>query len=1223
MTDWLDNASDHVLDAVLRGCGGFRILQIATGVGSLVPRLLDEGVDVHALLEDEGATTAAERLAPGRHRTGTLPAGLPWPDRAFDVVVSTGAVEALDEAAIPAALTELARVSRRAVVLVLAPDAATPPDTARSKRSLWEKRAFAAGLRRHPCAQRIVPLHELERPGAPLILLLERQPDPTAAAEDWLRHAGPAASRLEALHHLAAEFIRPRQTVVVTEAGAGAGAAILARRGEAGRLLALTGGDAGAAARYGTADPRLSFADPALCEPDGRADLVTAIQDTPPDMARLFRWLRPGGRLVVATPAALWPEVAAAFGAELALDRHFLLSTAPGGGLAEQEPGGALTAADGDWCAAVAVRSPFAPVDPAERAERVAAERHHVRAWWRDYDNPRLVEALVNQGERVRNPALLAGWVERALDEARPRSADQGAMLCVRAYRLLEDRDTAWDALEAHLERIDAYCRDADATMHALRWRVSLLYAAGLLFQRGGRLREALDRFTACGETDIRAFSATLGTKTVSAFLKAGRLALALGEPEEGAEKAGVLWRRGMAEARRLLQGDWTNVWGDLDSPFWVETRETAEMVDLALDCANALATLPALETQPGLLREKLDWGRAGMAGELFRLQKEVVRQQGELIARETELEFWRKAASYPGGIVAQGAAVLADLSARYSALTGHPLAHALLARGALPAGWAADRELRRGRRPDRAPPGVPPWDGEAPELEGGRLLVWRDGGLGEELMFSSCLPDLAARGIAVTLECEPRLVALFARSFPSMRVVPAPSDHDAPAPPDCRRHIALTALPGFLRNSLEDFPAEGGWLAADPERAALWQSRLAALGPGRTVGLCWRGGTGGPTALSRLEQWESLLGQAGIHVVSLQYGPDGDEIAAAEQLFQRRIHVWPDLDTTRDLEGVAALIAGLDLVISVPTMVSDLAGALGRPVWRCEWENDWATLGTGRRPWYPTMRLFSVPSRLPLEGAIDAAGRELAGIEAASGQTLEGIGPKRKAMYGWFFFGDSHIEAFQAAATSKRLNAPAKFLRVHGATAVGLRHANSKTNAMEIFSKALLPMLPATVPVMHLGEVDCGFLIWWRAEKHQEAVHKQMEESIEAYFSFVDRLLSAGYPTVVITGATVPSILDGQNWGDVAHRRRHVKATLRERTELTLRYNRRLESEAASRGLPFIDLSPALLDPCTGHVFDKYRNPNPLDHHLHPERTGALWAEAINRVGTALFGTG
>ncbi len=177
------------------------------------------------------------------------------------------------------------------------------------------------------------------------------------------------------------------------------------------------------------------------------------------------------------------------------------------------------------------------------------------------------------------------------------------------------------------------------------------------------------------------------------------------------------------------------------------------------------------------------------------------------------------------------------------------------------------------------------------------------------------------------------------------------------------------------------------------------------------------------------------------------------------------------------------------------------------------------------------------------------------------------------------------------------------------------MRNPNSLTHALEIFSRSLLPPRPGTIPLIQLGEVDCGFVIWWRAKTYAETIEHQLRESVCAYLSFVDRLLGAGHSDVVITGAALPTIRDGTVWGDIANFRKEVDATLKDRTALTIEYNDRLRSGAAQRQCAFIDLTSDLLDPDTGVISEYYRNEDPSDHHMHPERVGKLWAYHLNSL--------
>lgn len=238
----------------------------------------------------------------------------------------------------------------------------------------------------------------------------------------------------------------------------------------------------------------------------------------------------------------------------------------------------------------------------------------------------------------------------------------------------------------------------------------------------------------------------------------------------------------------------------------------------------------------------------------------------------------------------------------------------------------------------------------------------------------------------------------------------------------------------------------------------------------------------------------------------------------------------------------------------------------------------------------------------------------------------LHVMGPTRDQIK-WHIIGDSHVSCFEHAFQRGYIKQRCRFTAVGGATAVGLRNPNSMTNAFEIFRSVLVPVNRGVIPVIQMGEVDCGFVIWWRAEHRGETVENQIEASTAAYFAFVDTLLGEGYPTIVITGATMPTIIDGQSWGNVANARREVRATLADRIALTRSYNTKLSNGATARNLPFIDIAAEVIDPLTSSVAPQFRHPDRNDHHLNPQTAGKLWANALNAIELApfkalLFGT-
>jgi tetratricopeptide (TPR) repeat protein len=284
----------------------------------------------------------------------------------------------------------------------------------------------------------------------------------------------------------------------------------------------------------------------------------------------------------------------------------------------------------------------------------------------------------------------------------------------------------------------------------------------------------------------------------------------------------------------------------------------------------------------------------------------------------------------------------------------------ARLTLGDLPAGfadaearWAAP-ELRMGAR--LLP--RPAWRGEAP-LAGRTLLLHAEQGFGDTLQFARYAPLLAMQG-EVVLEVPAPLLRLLRRLDPAVRVV-----ETGAALPDFDLHCPLPSLPLACGSTLATIPAAVPYLSADPAEVAAWQAVLAAL-PGRRIGLVWAGGTRPDAphldAVDRrrslaLERLAPLATVPGASFVSLQVGPAAAQAAAPPDGLV--LHDWTG--ALHDFAATAALVAALDLVVTVDTAVAHLAGALGRPVWIMNrYDACWRwLLQREDSPWYPTARLF------------------------------------------------------------------------------------------------------------------------------------------------------------------------------------------------------------------------------------------------------------------------
>jgi len=241
-----------------------------------------------------------------------------------------------------------------------------------------------------------------------------------------------------------------------------------------------------------------------------------------------------------------------------------------------------------------------------------------------------------------------------------------------------------------------------------------------------------------------------------------------------------------------------------------------------------------------------------------------------------------------------------------------------------------------------------PQWHGEP--LNGARILLYAEQGLGDALQFMRYIPLVKAAGGTVVLEVQPQLRRL-ALQLPGVAELTCTGQ-----PPPFDWHCSLLSLPLAFGTALDTIPGQTPYLPVPPEAA-----KKAAGFPwpdkGLRVGIVW---AGRPEHLRDrfrsipLPLLTPLFGLEGVQFFSLQLGP-----AAADLPVSKGV---TDLsEEIQDLADTAALVGHLDLVITVDTAVAHLAGALDKPVWvMLPFVADWRwLLNREDSPWYPSMRLF------------------------------------------------------------------------------------------------------------------------------------------------------------------------------------------------------------------------------------------------------------------------
>lgn len=262
-----------------------------------------------------------------------------------------------------------------------------------------------------------------------------------------------------------------------------------------------------------------------------------------------------------------------------------------------------------------------------------------------------------------------------------------------------------------------------------------------------------------------------------------------------------------------------------------------------------------------------------------------------------------------------------------------------------------------------------PQWRGDE-DLAGRRVLLHAEQGFGDAIQFVRYAREVAASGAEVIVACAPPLQRLFERAAGVSRVV-VPGGEPLP---DFDFHAPFMSLPLAFRTTLATIP-QAPYIVACPRRAAAWRARLA--GPRLRVGLAWSGNPDFPAA--RLKACppgllSALVATPGCRFVSLQLG------AARAGVAQLGTGVLDAAGELADFDDTAALVAALDLVVSIDTAPAHLAGALGTPVWiLLPHAADWRWLvARDDSPWYPSARLYRQASPGDWAGVVDRVAANL-----------------------------------------------------------------------------------------------------------------------------------------------------------------------------------------------------------------------------------------------------
>jgi len=265
----------------------------------------------------------------------------------------------------------------------------------------------------------------------------------------------------------------------------------------------------------------------------------------------------------------------------------------------------------------------------------------------------------------------------------------------------------------------------------------------------------------------------------------------------------------------------------------------------------------------------------------------------------------------------------------------------------------------------------TPVWDGKTK----GKLVIHGEQGLGDEIMFASCIPDAIATGCEIVFEPAPRMGNVFKRAFPAIAVY---GTHKADGREWVAKHgkpdfkIALGSLPKFYRRSASAFPGTP-FLKPDKAKAKWWGQKLHALGRKPNIGVAWQGGVQSTRFDARSFHPSTCMPMFSVvdaNWISLQYDITAKSCVEDMKRAGVEIHHWPraveqydpETKVPNDMDELIALVSKLDLVVTVCQTVVHVAGALGVPCFCLTPSEPSWRYGAGDAtdmPWYNSVRQF------------------------------------------------------------------------------------------------------------------------------------------------------------------------------------------------------------------------------------------------------------------------
>jgi tetratricopeptide (TPR) repeat protein len=275
-----------------------------------------------------------------------------------------------------------------------------------------------------------------------------------------------------------------------------------------------------------------------------------------------------------------------------------------------------------------------------------------------------------------------------------------------------------------------------------------------------------------------------------------------------------------------------------------------------------------------------------------------------------------------------------------------------------------------------------PVWDGKE-SLQGKRILLWSEQGIGDTLNWASCLSFVAAQADHTILECQEKIVPLLARSFPNIEIKPEDRSMDSQRD-DFDFHLPMGSLYRHFIPKIGINAHIDSYLTPDPVRVKFWRARLNSLGKGPYVGISWKSSEVGLFRLKHyppVSQWSSVLTIPDVTFINLQYSDFADDLAGIKKNIGVTVHNFDDLDQYNNVDDVAALCAALDVVVSTKVTPLIFSSGVGTPTKVANWrQSTWNNVLTN--PVCSSVEMFCRDTWEPWDTVFDLIAEDISKLK-------------------------------------------------------------------------------------------------------------------------------------------------------------------------------------------------------------------------------------------------